>query len=316
LYPSGPDERVYIVREETGRAAVQFGDGRTGARLPSGRNNVVAGWRVGTSAHGPLKPGTKPQATSRATGLDKVFLPLEVDTGGEPERAAVAKRAAPMRLQALGRLVAIADYEAETRMLPGVVKAGARWGAPEGLPAIVLTVLTASGSQAELVAIRDAVAASVRCRGPDRHVVRVVRGVRQFVRIRADVAHDGARTIEAMTADILQSLGAAGVEGAPPGDALDGLFGLDRRDFHADVHASEVVAAIQQVAGVRWVVLRALYPLALGVPPQVDPLQLAPRRKEPKPASALPCPANMLLSLHARHLGLSFIADADPECPR
>lgn len=310
LFGRGAQEQVYIVREDAeGRSAIQFGDGKTGTRPASGRDNIVAGYRVGSGAHGALKPDTKPQATGRLAALDKVFLPLEVDTGAVPEDAGAARRAAPLRLQSLGRLVSLADYEAETRMLPNVVKAGARWDAPDGVPAIVLTVLTASGSEADLAAIAQALKTFSHCRGPARHPFRAIRGLRQFVRVRANVGHDGSRTPEAMTADIQHVLGAAGVDGAH-GDALDGLFGLDRRDFHASVHGSEVIAAIQRVPGVSWVELQALYPIPLGMPPQTDPRELDLPAVEPPPAALLPCPARALLSLHARHLTLGFASAA------
>src|SRR4029453_12594529 len=52
----GPKDEVYIVREDAaGDSWVQFGNGKTGARLPSGRQNVMVRFRVGTGARGPLK---------------------------------------------------------------------------------------------------------------------------------------------------------------------------------------------------------------------------------------------------------------------
>ena len=50
---SGPKDRVYVVREDDeGTSLVQFGDGMTGARLPSGRRNVRRG-----SASAPARAG-------------------------------------------------------------------------------------------------------------------------------------------------------------------------------------------------------------------------------------------------------------------
>ena len=124
LFDAGPQDQVYIVREDQdGNSIAQFGDGKTGARLSSGRNNVVAVYRVGIGAHGAQKSDTKAQATGKLSGLDKVLLPLDVTTGADPESADNAREAAPVKLQSLGRLVSIADYEAETRMLPHVLKA-------------------------------------------------------------------------------------------------------------------------------------------------------------------------------------------------
>ena len=45
---AGPQDEVYIVRQnEDGESIVTFGDGETGARLPSGVKNVTASYRFG-----------------------------------------------------------------------------------------------------------------------------------------------------------------------------------------------------------------------------------------------------------------------------
>jgi len=44
----GPSEQVFIVRQnDEGEATITFGDGRRGARLPTGTDNVVANYRYG-----------------------------------------------------------------------------------------------------------------------------------------------------------------------------------------------------------------------------------------------------------------------------
>lgn len=315
LFSSGPDHRVYIVREDhEGNSIVQFGDGKTGARLSSGRNNVVAQYRIGIAAHGGLKPDTTPQATGKLDQLDKVFLPVEVDTGAPAETADNARRAAPVRLQSLGRLVSLADYEAETRMLPNVVKAAARWAAPDGVPTVVLTVLTASGSEADNIAIRDALTGYSRCRGPARYPFTVLKGYRQYVHLHAAVGYDPTYTIESLGVEIKRALGVAGQEAAGI-DGREGLFGIDRREFRSTVHTSEILAAIQNLPGVVWVELRAADAIPLGVPPETDPVALALPAVDLVPAPVLACPSQALLALHARHLVLSFaVAAATSEC--
>ena len=55
LFGHGPDERVYTVRiDEDANADVQFGDGRTGARLPTGPENMRAAYRTGLGRDGNL----------------------------------------------------------------------------------------------------------------------------------------------------------------------------------------------------------------------------------------------------------------------
>lgn len=315
MFNAAADARVYVVREGAdGKTFVQFGDGQTGARAPSGRDNIQARYRTGIAAHGAMKKDTQPQAASRLPNLDKVWLPGPVDTGAPAEDAANAREAAPVRLQSLGRLVSLADHEAEALMLPGVVKASARWDAPDGVPAVVLTVLTASGNDADLAAVRTAVAAAQRCRGAGRHPLRVWRGERRWIYLRAQVAHDGQRESTALEADLRRALGVTGL-GANGVDASDGLFGIDVRDFHRNVHRSEIIAALQNVAGVRWVQLLAAQTLAPGTPPQTDPLLLEAPTVAAPPATVLACPPRALLALHTRHLVLELTVDAQAtEC--
>ena len=52
FFDCGPLEEIYIVRtDSSGTGYVQFGDGETGARLPSGLQNVTAIYRTGNGAH-------------------------------------------------------------------------------------------------------------------------------------------------------------------------------------------------------------------------------------------------------------------------
>src|SRR5260370_1114402 len=54
FYRQPPDAQVFLTREdEQGKTHVVFGDGRNGARLPTGVNNVVASYRYGGGAAAP-----------------------------------------------------------------------------------------------------------------------------------------------------------------------------------------------------------------------------------------------------------------------
>src|SRR5690606_15584306 len=106
LFGRGPADEVYVVREDAeGRSYVQFGDGLTGARLPSGVKNVTAVYRTGVAARGPSKPGASPSAGERPPGFHKVHLAGIVSGGAEPEDLEKARAAAPGKVQSLGRLV-------------------------------------------------------------------------------------------------------------------------------------------------------------------------------------------------------------------
>jgi hypothetical protein len=48
FYGHGSQERIYVTRrDDPGNTTVIFGDGKTGARLPTGQENVTAKYRKG-----------------------------------------------------------------------------------------------------------------------------------------------------------------------------------------------------------------------------------------------------------------------------
>src|SRR6266850_2804333 len=142
LFGRVADEEIYVVREDADNASwVQFGDGTTGARLPSGVDNVVARYRTGTGAFGALKPETTVQLGGRVPRLEKAWLPGVVSGGAEPESGDNAREAAPAKVQSLDRLVSLGDIEAEALAIAGVDKASARWDLVDNVPAILAVVL-------------------------------------------------------------------------------------------------------------------------------------------------------------------------------
>jgi hypothetical protein len=251
FFGHGPDEQIYIVREDANNDSwVQFGDGQTGARLPSGVKNVVAHYRTGTGAFGALKPDTKPQAGAKLERLDKVHLPGVAAGGSQPEDAANAREVAPGKLQSLDRLVSLKDFESEAQAIAGVARAAAAWTLYDNVPALVLTVLMQTGRDAELEQVRQVLADYGRCRGAQRFPVIVRAGRRQWVAVIAVVLLDGTRREAEVRADIKQALGAN--DGAPHNlDLSNGLFSLRARRFGEKEYATKVNGVIQNVAGVQ-----------------------------------------------------------------
>ena len=308
LFDAEPDAQIYVVREDAdGTSYVQFGDGKSGARLPSGRNNVTAVYRTGSGAHGALKADTTPQAGSKLTGLDKVYLPEPITTGAAPESEENAREVAPARVQSLGRLVSVADFEAEALALPHVVKATAAWAAPDGVPLVQLTVLTESESEADLGAVADALATSNRTRGASRFPIAVARGLRQYLAISLTAGYDASRREEDVKADIARALGVAGSES----DGIDGsrgLFGLHGRRFGQSAHVSQIIGAAQQVPGVVWVTLQSAQLLPLGDPVETDPTKLVRPSVDAVPSQSIACADTFILALYAAHLTVNLAA--------
>ncbi|MFN3324788.1 MAG: hypothetical protein ACK5AZ_14925 [Bryobacteraceae bacterium] len=301
LFGAGPASHVYVVREdEDGTSWVQFGGGVMGSRLPSGRGNVVAVYRNGSGATGPAEKN--PQPAERLAGLDEAVLPSPVAGGAEPENETNARQAAPGRMQSLGRLVSLADFESEARTIPGVVKVRAYWTALEGIPQIQLVILTESGTEADLDYVRDIVDAYNRCKGPSRHSVSVIAGWRRWLHIALTVGYDPARRPAAVESAIRDALGVT----------ASGLFSLENRTFGESAHLSQVLGRVQQVEGVRWVKADSARPIPQGSPPETDPakIPIPPVRQVLK---TLACDAETILALYGGHLELNLAADDTQE---
>ncbi len=315
FYGRGPKEAIYIVREDAeGRSFVQFGDGETGARLPSGLKNVKAVYRTGVGARGALKPGATPTASERPPGFDKVALAGIVSGGADAEDLEKAREAAPGKVQSLGRLVSLRDYETETLAIPGVVTAAAAWDLHGGVPAVILRVLLEAGRETEFAEVRAAIALAQRCRGPDRHPLVVEQAVLRYAFLDLTYARDPSYRQADVESALRAALGLAGDTEYERG----GLFGMRARRIGDVEYASRIEGRLQQVAGVLWCKVAALglFPApSAGSPPIGDPATLI-LSAAPRPlAEKLVCSAHEMLQLGTAHLTLTAAVEVSAgEC--
>ena len=298
LFGQAAAAEVYITREdETGDSYIQFGDGVTGARLPSGVGNVTARFRTGIGANGPIAAGKTPALGSSIDRLEKAHLPGVVSGGGAPEETETAREAAPARLQSLGRMVSLRDYETELLTIPGVVRATAGWTRVDGTPALALRVLLEAGREAEFGAVKETVAAYQRCRGSDRHPLVVEQAFLRYTWATIDYAHDPVLTREDIEARIHAALGVAGQSGT----ARSGLLGLRSRALGQREYRTRIEGVVQQVAGVVWCQATGLGLFASG---EDEPASLTPP-PAPQPRTEVLSPlAGELLQLAPAHLSL------------
>ncbi len=312
LFGRGAMEEVYIVREDAkGESWVQFGDGKTGARLPSGLKNVVAKYRTGTGAYGVLKEGTTVQPGGKLDRLKKIQLPGAATGGSEPETGDNAKEAAPGKIQSMGRLVGLRDFERETLAISGVSKALAAWDLVDNVPSVVLTVLMETGREEELKEVRKTLNDYNRCRGPQRFPIDVRTGRRLWVYMDVVYGHDPSFLQEKVENAIKEALGLSGDEGHGK-NGFSGLFGIRQRCFGQNEYATRIVGTIQNVKGVIWAKITALGFLQGGSDaPSKLVLPL-----EPKPLNpVIPCDNLHILSLFRDHLQISASkVQATEEC--
>jgi predicted phage baseplate assembly protein len=304
LFAHGPKEMIYIVREDAdGTSWIQFGDGDTGARLPSGVNNVVVQWRTGVNAFGALQDGTTPQAGAKLDRLDKVRLPGIIAGGAAPETGGHARETAPGRIQSLDRLVSLRDYETETMAIAGIERAAAAWQINDGVPMVVLTVLMQSGRESEMDSVRDIITVANRCRGPRRFPVVANEGHLRYTFLAVQVTIDPSRRDDLMRTAIIAAL-----LGAPDdalGDPQPGLFTPEARQFGDPEYATRIEGVIQDVPGVVWTAVTGFGML----PPGDDPSLLATPAQPWTRVETITPDAGEILTLAAAHLILTTAAE-------
>ena len=322
------DEEIYIVREDAaGDSWVQFGDGKTGARLPSGVKNVTAKYRTGTGAFGNLKPDTKVQGGARLDKLDKIQMPGVAEGGSTPEDGDNAREAAPGKIQSLGRLVGLKDFESETLAISGVTRASASWELEDNMPTVFVTVLMETGREKEIASVEEVLAGYNRCRGPYRFPVKVREGRLQYVSVDVTYGLDPTYREDVVTAAIQQALGATNLPPAlgtqpadaatQPGDAtMRGLFSVRERRFRESEYATRIEGTVQNVAGVLWAQVADFTSLGeafdssnLPIDPATLPLPLT-----KTPHERISCDGLHILALHSKHLVIHAAAGAKEAC--
>jgi predicted phage baseplate assembly protein len=230
---------------DDGKVSVIFGTGREGARLPSGSDNVRAVYRSGIGKAGNVRATQLATAVSRPLGVRDAINPLPATGGADPESRDDARRNVPMATQALGRVVSVRDYADFARTFAGIAKASAVL-LSDGRTRLVHLTIGGTGDiditpQSDLFLN---LVAALRKYGDPYQPFRIESRQKLVVAGNAAVRVDR---------DYLWSAVQPRVQAA----LLD-AFSYDRRAFGQPLFPSEVVAAIQRVAGVESVDLLAL----------------------------------------------------------
>jgi predicted phage baseplate assembly protein len=238
---------VYTTRRsDEGIVTVTFGDGVTGARLPSGRDNVVATYRVGIGSKALLPADRISIPLARPLGLQNVVNPVPAEGAADPETLDRARTAAPITVRTLGRVVSLADYEDAARTYAGIGKARADVIWDKERQVVHLTI---AGPEGTTITSTSPVVAELRGALDEvRHsVVPIV--VAPFTSRPFAVSARILVAPDRLPADVLAAVRAAVVD----------RFSFGRRDLARSVTQSEVVATMQNVPGVVAVVLLALH---------------------------------------------------------
>lgn len=238
LYPLDSRSQNYIVRiDDEGKAAVIFGDGERGARLPTGVENVVATYRTGLGPEGEVDAGSLTLLQTRPLGIKGVTNPLAASGAAAPQKLSDARANAPLTVLTLERIVSLKDYEDFTRSFTGIGKAQAvaLWNGESRL--VHITIASASG---KVVDPKSSLYTSLlqaidKFRDPAQQV-RLDSYKPVAFNVDADVIIDARYD----AATVLARVEAA----------LRSGFAFARREFAQAVSAAEVITAIQKTEGV------------------------------------------------------------------
>lgn len=247
LYGRGAKDRVYIARrDDDGTTSVQFGDGSTGARLPTGQSNVRAQYRKGIGVDGLVKAGQLSMLLSRPLGVKGVSNP-DASTGAQdPEQLDGARANAPLKVLTLERVVSLIDYENFARAFGGIAKALATWTWDGRSHGVLVTVAGPDGAAVTPgSATFDNLLSALRGAGDPFVELRVKTFRPAYFRFAGNVKVDGDFESDKVLAAVEQ--------------ALRANFAFAARSFGQPVNLSEVVAAIQAVPGVIAVDVDKLY---------------------------------------------------------
>jgi predicted phage baseplate assembly protein len=234
-------DRAYLTRtSDDGKTTVIFGDGRQGARLPTGVENIRARYRTGIGKPGNVQAEQITNLQTRPLGVKSVINPLRASGGADPEGRDQARRNAPLAVLALDRLVSVQDYADFARTFGGIGKAHAARLSDGKRQLLHLTIAGAGNSPIDpssdvfrnlMVALREYGDVSLPVQLDTRELILIV--------LQARVAIAPDREWEIVAQALKQK--------------LYQTFSFDERELGQDVLLSHVLSVMHSVPGVTFV---------------------------------------------------------------
>ncbi len=244
LFQQPATDTVYTVRiDDDAKAHVSFGDGRMGARVPTGQINIEAEYRSGIGLAGEVGAATLTLLKSRPYGVKSVTNPIAADDAEDPETLDTARSIAPLTVRTMDRVVSLPDYEDFAAAFPAIGKTQAveLWNGHEEL--VHVTLLDTTGgcvSDMRLAELRQAIE---HLRDPNRRFV----------------CENGELITFDLSAEVLINPAYRWVDvEAALRNGLVQAFSYAQRNFGQPVSAAEVVEKMHAVKGVTAVDLNAL----------------------------------------------------------
>ena len=252
LFGKLPNDQVYITRQNSlEETTITFGDGITGARLPTGQQNIRAIYKKGIGAKGMLKANQLSQLLTRPLGIKEVTNPQKTEGAQDRENLKDARANANLTIFTLDRIVSLQDYEDYARAFAGIKKAKAIWVWCGKKKCIHLTIAGVNGEELAkesqvYINLLDAIQSAS------------ISGVKLIVDSYKPISFRLKANLE-IDSDYLKEkvLDSAKLE-------LSDSFSFEKRDFGQPVALSEVSSVLSKIEGVISVDIEQLY--LLGQP--------------------------------------------------
>jgi hypothetical protein len=251
LAASGPLDRHYSIElDDRERATIVFGEGLHGASPPSGRNNIIAAYRIGHGIAANVGTAAITTMPSALPFLERSFNPIPASGGSAAETPESVKRQAAHRVRTLDRAVALGDYVDLALSYAGVAKARAdmeREGSGRAARSVIVLTVAADGGSALSTPQKEALLAFLaeRSHAPAQLRVRDYRPYPIRLDLRVNVS---SRFLQSdVQRALLEAFGSRG------------FFGFDQRELGTDLVLSDVYVLAESIAGVDHLIATAFY---------------------------------------------------------
>ncbi len=238
LYEQSPTAQVFATMNQSNATTdVQFGGDGEGSLLPTGQNNLIANYRIGSGSAGNVAAGTITTLMDRPLGVSAVTNPQNATGGQDPQSIGDIRTNAPQSVLTLGRAVSIVDYQNYAATFAGIAKASAIW-IPSGPGRGVF--ITVAGVDGEALSNSNPtltyLVSSLQNYGNPLIPISVVSFVETLFKFSAGIVYDPAYDQPTVQTQVSQTITQA--------------FSFASRSFGQSVSVDEIAATIQGVPGV------------------------------------------------------------------
>lgn len=238
LYGKDEKSQNYMVRiDNDSKATITFGDGKQGARLPTGVENITATYRSGIGEDGQVEAGTLTILQNRPIGIKEVTNPLPGTGAENPEKLEMARLNVPEEALTMGRIVSLQDFENYARAFPGIGKAQAVsiWTGSTNIVCITIASAFSEPVEPGSTLFSDLSGSIDKVRDPVQELwIKTYKPV--FFDVEVFLKIDQAYKSDLVKESVKKTLKDA--------------FSFDRRSFGQGVTEAEIVSVIQAVPGI------------------------------------------------------------------